>query len=265
MDYHLAKRYYDMALDTNTEAYLPVILSLCKLYAKSLWYTLSGGRDKVLTLWGVQNPDESHWYLGKLKDGFAKRWKGRRGSNSQGGNDNTATEARDTPAVLDSDDPVQWAEDQRAAEVERARAEEDAYERGDFFSGDFLAAGDPRRHQRFDENGHMLDDEDEFWETLFLVILCITISALIFVRARLVAQADEARRRHYATQTNANNGGAPINGHAHQRQPEDEDETRATGSNEEQTVSAGGDEQRGQEADNQDGIQDDLGILDARM
>jgi hypothetical protein len=103
-----------------------------------------------------------------------------------------------THPTIDSDDPVQWAEDQQAAEIERARAEEDAYERGDFFSGDFLATGDPRRHQRYDENGRRNPRcKEEFWETMLLVALVVMISCLIFVRARFVAQAEAARRRHH--------------------------------------------------------------------
>ncbi|KAN0062780.1 ERAD-associated protein [Thecaphora frezii] len=36
-DFHLAKRYYDMAVDVNDEAYLPVMLSLIKLHVRALW------------------------------------------------------------------------------------------------------------------------------------------------------------------------------------------------------------------------------------
>jgi SEL1 protein len=43
-DYHLAKRYYDSALETNEEAYLPVTLSLLKLRLRSAWNTLTHGR-----------------------------------------------------------------------------------------------------------------------------------------------------------------------------------------------------------------------------
>lgn len=42
-DYHLAKRYYDMALETNKEAYLPVKLSLLKLQVRSWWNDVSDG------------------------------------------------------------------------------------------------------------------------------------------------------------------------------------------------------------------------------
>ena len=50
-DFHLAKRHYDQALETNSEAYLPVLLSLIKLYARSFWHTLQGGQNG-LSLWG---------------------------------------------------------------------------------------------------------------------------------------------------------------------------------------------------------------------
>ncbi|KAJ9132976.1 HCP-like protein [Pleurostoma richardsiae] len=43
-DFHLAKRYYDHALATNEEAYLPVTLSLLKLRMRSAWNTFTNGR-----------------------------------------------------------------------------------------------------------------------------------------------------------------------------------------------------------------------------
>lgn len=42
-DYHLAKRYYDQALETNRESYLPVKLSLFKLRMRSFWNTITNG------------------------------------------------------------------------------------------------------------------------------------------------------------------------------------------------------------------------------
>ena len=33
-DWHLAKRHYDLALEVSEEAYLPVMLSLAKLYVR---------------------------------------------------------------------------------------------------------------------------------------------------------------------------------------------------------------------------------------
>ena len=43
-DFHLAKRFYDQALETNAEAYLPVKLSLAKLRLRSWWNDVSGGK-----------------------------------------------------------------------------------------------------------------------------------------------------------------------------------------------------------------------------
>lgn len=45
-DFHLAKRWYDSALETNEEAYLPVTAGLWKLRARSWWNGVSGGGVK---------------------------------------------------------------------------------------------------------------------------------------------------------------------------------------------------------------------------
>lgn len=42
-DFHMAKRYYDLALETNKEAYLPVKLSLIKLRIRHLWNRITNG------------------------------------------------------------------------------------------------------------------------------------------------------------------------------------------------------------------------------
>jgi SEL1 protein len=56
-DFHLAKRHYDLALETNSEAYIPVVFSLMKLYARSVWHTLMGGKGG-LRIWGYDNDDD---------------------------------------------------------------------------------------------------------------------------------------------------------------------------------------------------------------
>lgn len=42
-DFHMAKRYYDLALEINSEAYLPVKLSLIKLRLRSYWNSITNG------------------------------------------------------------------------------------------------------------------------------------------------------------------------------------------------------------------------------
>ncbi|KAB8230034.1 ubiquitin ligase complex subunit HRD3 [Aspergillus alliaceus] len=43
-DFHMAKRYYDLALETSPEAYLPVKLSLLKLRLRSYWNSITNGK-----------------------------------------------------------------------------------------------------------------------------------------------------------------------------------------------------------------------------
>ena len=43
-DFHLAKRFYDQALETNEESYLPVKLALVKLRIRSFWNTITNGK-----------------------------------------------------------------------------------------------------------------------------------------------------------------------------------------------------------------------------
>lgn len=47
-DFHMAKRYYDLALEMNKEAYLPVKLALLRLRARSWWNGISGGKVKPM-------------------------------------------------------------------------------------------------------------------------------------------------------------------------------------------------------------------------
>lgn len=61
-DYHLAKRHYDLALDINSDAYVPVTLSLFKLYARSIWHTLRGGKDG-LNLWNSDEEDKGEFEI----------------------------------------------------------------------------------------------------------------------------------------------------------------------------------------------------------
>lgn len=61
-DFHLAKRHYDLALETNQEAYIPVIMSLVKLHARSLWHVLLGGDDN-LNLWHYDTEGGKSFWL----------------------------------------------------------------------------------------------------------------------------------------------------------------------------------------------------------
>ncbi|KAJ5682693.1 hypothetical protein N7462_005858 [Penicillium macrosclerotiorum] len=56
-DFHMAKRYYDLALETNSEAYLPVKLSLLKLRARGYWNRITNGNINPI------RDDEGNYYL----------------------------------------------------------------------------------------------------------------------------------------------------------------------------------------------------------
>ncbi|KAF8653295.1 hypothetical protein AX16_003996 [Volvariella volvacea WC 439] len=188
-DFHLAKRHYDLALETNSEAYVPVLLSLAKLYVRSAWHTLMGG-EGGLSLWaydeepelememadprdqdtkqveGIKDPvinddryddDDGQWYFGKARDEYTRKRQDGQGSSEH------------------DDDPVQWARNRRNAEHDRD---------SDFGPEDYFE-GALRGGHRGEE------DVDEFQETMLLVLICALISVLLYVRTRIV---DRMRR-----------------------------------------------------------------------
>ncbi|KAI0629048.1 HCP-like protein [Trametes polyzona] len=209
-DFHLAKRHYDLAYETNSEAYLPVLLSLIKLHARSLWHTLMGGENGI-SFWDddgdegrsyYDHPDargeidgatdqnggqpaledgeefdDGPWYMGKARDEFNRRKRGGRDAD------------RDR-AVREEEDPVQWARERRQAEADRD---------GDFGPEDYFdAALRGNRYRDRDEDGAGAEDVDEFAETMLLVVLCLLVSVLLYVRGRWVErlrQEEEQRRQ----------------------------------------------------------------------
>lgn len=68
-DFHLAKRYYDHALETNDEAYLPVTLSLFKLRLRSAWNTLTHGRINSIQ---DEPAPTKQWSLGEWLSNFLR-------------------------------------------------------------------------------------------------------------------------------------------------------------------------------------------------
>ncbi|CAN8101631.1 unnamed protein product [Discula destructiva] len=66
-DFHMAKRYYDLALATNTEAYLPVKLSLLKLRARSYWNSVTNGKINSIQ---DEPEDKKDWSLSEWINNF---------------------------------------------------------------------------------------------------------------------------------------------------------------------------------------------------
>ncbi|KAF8178592.1 HCP-like protein [Mycena galopus ATCC 62051] len=200
-DFHLAKRHYDMALETNAEASFPVYLSLIKLYARSIWHTLMGG-EGGLNIWTFDedelpppkpaevrsldskadmdtsedpaleqdrpylDDEDSPWYIGKAREEFRKR--------------------KSQPPKTEDEDPVQWAVDRRNAEADRDT---------EFAPDDYLGGG--------------VDEGDDFSDTVLLLLLCLAVSVLIYVRTRIV---DRMRRDQQQQQPQPAGDAAPAAG-----------------------------------------------------
>ncbi|KAL4079286.1 hypothetical protein J3A83DRAFT_4208580 [Scleroderma citrinum] len=195
-DFHLAKRHYDQAMEINAEAYLPVALSLLKLYAKSLWHTFQGG-ENGLDIWGYDEDKMSvseRADLNREIDGASHsppkaengQPRSHRPDESVDGFEDDGPwylgKAREefqrrrqqtTHRREEEDDPVQWARDRRNAENERD---------GDFGPEDYFDAA-LRGGHRGEEN------VDEFVEMVLLVGLCLVVAVLIYIRTRLVERA----------------------------------------------------------------------------
>lgn len=58
-DFHMAKRYYDLALETNEEAYLPTKLSLMRLKFRSFWNRITHGKVNSIQ----DEPGECTFYV----------------------------------------------------------------------------------------------------------------------------------------------------------------------------------------------------------
>ncbi|RDL42386.1 HCP-like protein [Venustampulla echinocandica] len=68
-DFHLAKRFYDQALETNDEAYLPVKLSLLKLRLRSAWNTFTHGRINSIQ---DEPAPKKQWSVGEWISNFLR-------------------------------------------------------------------------------------------------------------------------------------------------------------------------------------------------
>lgn len=169
-DFHLAKRYYDLAFDTNAEATLPVTISLLKLYARSLWEAVVHGETKSLSIFTSPVDDAaqtSWWTFRRIREEAARRWFGVApptvGDDARQPQPGQPAQPRQRPvkpttpppatqapeevaprpasehdaaqrALQEDDDPIEWARTQRDRVAGEADEEDELY-----FSGD---AGD---------------------------------------------------------------------------------------------------------------------------
>ncbi|WRT64955.1 uncharacterized protein IL334_001896 [Kwoniella shivajii] len=170
-DWHLAKRFYDLAGETSVEAYLPVMMSLINLYAKSWWIDIrTHGAVKGLSLFESDpNPQLQLSTWSKIKALF--------------------TDSVMTPTLRDLDEEGGGAYDLIADDDEPNSngngIEEEGYE-------DYSGAG-----SGWNNNDNDDEVEDLLEDLILIVVLCATVG-LVWLRGRWAQQErqrEERRRR----------------------------------------------------------------------
>jgi len=193
-DFHLAKRHYDLALATNTEAYFPATLSLIRLRIRKFWHTTilrdhkhdsPPDADENPGIEGRRFEDP---YAGspseEYSDEFDDGWFVRKGQHK--GADPQAREHSE-------EDAVEWARDRKNQEQDRDP---------DFGPEDYFDAALRGNRERGEE-------DDELTETMLLISLVVMIAGLFYLRNRWVERLrrdEEERRRRRQDQVQ---GGTP--------------------------------------------------------
>ncbi|OCF37496.1 hypothetical protein I316_00620 [Kwoniella heveanensis BCC8398] len=170
-DWHLAKRFYDLAGETNSEAYLPVILSLIKLYLRSWWIDLrTHGATPGLSLFAPDpNPQIQLSTLDRIKALF--------------------TDLTPVP----SDERGEYDLDVGYQNEEGLEGEgDDVYEDR---SGSGWAQHQ-HQHQRDRERQQIEDDEvEDLLEDLVLIVVLVGTVGLVWLRSRWAQQEREREER----------------------------------------------------------------------
>ncbi|GAA6035230.1 hypothetical protein JCM8097_006429 [Rhodosporidiobolus ruineniae] len=204
-DFHLAKRFYDMAYETSPDAYFPSTLSLLSLYSRALYHVFFGSPEdeqNALSLFGKDpNPDD-HIVDGGQYWGFGRAWRDvQRGwgidpgpepeaihhqaeQQRQGGaggeeHGEAAAAGAAGPAARDG-----AGEQQRRGVAAAQRALEghdDPLEWGNYGDGR-SGYGHGRAEDEDDE--FYIEDEGDFGGTVAIVALCMLLAWLLYFRQR---------------------------------------------------------------------------------
>ncbi|KGY14851.1 hypothetical protein PABG_12242 [Paracoccidioides brasiliensis Pb03] len=173
-DFHMAKRFYDLALETNYEAYLPVKLSLIKLRIRSFWNKITHGNANPIRTEPDAKPHRSfkEWITAFItydeeenEDYHKHKHKPKRQSNPDNpdgvfSEDGTGTDAMDEKVISDQDK--------------------------NFY------------------NEYDIDFDDEFFDGFVILLLAVILVILVYVRQQ------RALRRGRQENQNAANGRAPA-------------------------------------------------------
>ncbi|KKZ67206.1 hypothetical protein EMCG_07104 [[Emmonsia] crescens] len=151
-DFHMAKRFYDLALETNDEAYLPVKLSLIKLRIRSFWNRITHGKANPIRPEPEAKPHRS-----------LKEWI--KAFNTYDDEEDEDLSQHKLKRQSDPDAPDNiLSEDGAAAEKRREtnrRSQDSSY------------------YDEFD-----LDVDDDIFDSLVILVLAATLIVLVYVRQR---------------------------------------------------------------------------------
>ncbi|KAK4058132.1 ERAD-associated protein [Microbotryomycetes sp. JL221] len=220
-DFHLAKRYYDQALETSADAYFPASLSLVSLYIRALYHavTASPGDDvKAVSLlsdlvaprtaeenvagwgfarmwrdiqrrWGVELPPETQFEQQQLEQHYkAKTQAHQRQQRKQEARAEADTRRHEEHQALDAVNDDGWRAARRANGL-------DDEEEEDFYFG---------------------DGDGDFGGTVAIVGLCCLLGWLLYFRQGRVGAAAGA-----AARAGAHPAGVGPAAAAHQAPPAD--------------------------------------------
>jgi len=195
-DFHMAKRYYDLALEMNKEAYLPVKLALAKLRMRSWWNGVSGGKVN-----GIKD-DDSDEDVGKKG-----KWRGWM---------DWVNRFLDAAEEMDAREAEQFARDNNGDDELLGYADHDG-QNGEYNTRRERAAG-------VEGDVYGADEWDEFDDGLVesVIIIALAGALALLVYARQARQRVlEAERRQ--AQNQRDQGQMPVAVNQQQPQPQGQD------------------------------------------
>ena len=162
-DFHMAKRYYDLAYELNKEAYLPVKMALAKLRLRSWWNAISGGK--------VNGIKEEEGDDGRPKSFMEWLYK-----------------FLDAAEEMDAAEAAQMAQD-NGDEMDMM------YNEPGMPGGDAEYAARNRDGAADDYPGEWDDFDDGLIESLIIISLAGALAALVYARQQAQRRREEERRR----------------------------------------------------------------------
>ena len=162
-DFHMAKRYYDLAYELNKEAYLPVKMALAKLRLRSWWNGISGGKVN-----GIKDEEGDD---GRPKTFMEWLYK-----------------FLDAAEEMDAAEAAQMAQDS-GDEMDMM------YNEPGMPGGDAEYAARNRERATDDYPGEWDDFDDGLIESLIIISLAGALAALVYARQQAQRRREEERRR----------------------------------------------------------------------